>query len=167
MNETKATKKSRQPVQTKSSSKSITKNSKKITQNITKKIKKAPIWILAAFLMLVLGGSGGYFGYTFLCKDDVFEMVSYSNGENDITIGQDETTQVYIEQGARCVVLGKDISSQVKITYKYREDITHDAVVVEEIDENTAGTYYAIYTIDNLKYKSVTLIRNIFVTREE
>ena len=167
MNETRATKKSRRPAQTKSSSKNTSKNSKKITKNIPKQIKKAPLWILVAILLFALGGAGGYFGYSFLCKEDVFEMVSYSNGEDDITIGQDETTQVYIEQGARCVVLGKDVSSQVKITYKYREDITHDAIVVDEIDENMAGTYYAIYTIDNLKYKSVTLIRNIFVTREE
>lgn len=167
MNETKATKKTRQPIQTKSSSKSTSKNSKTITKKVTKQIKKAPIWILVAIFLLVLGGGGGYFGYTFLCKEDVFEMVSYTNGEDDITIGQDETTQVYIEQGARCVVLGKDISSQIKITYKYREDITHDAVEVDEVDESVAGTYYAIYTIDNLKYKSVTLIRNIFVTREE
>lgn len=167
MNETKATKKTRRTVQTKSTTKKSSKTTKTITKNLTKQIKKAPLWILVVILLFALGGAGGYFGYSFLCKDDMFEMVSYSNGENDISIGQEEDTQVYIEKGARCIVLGKDISSQIKITYKYREDITHDAVEVDDIDETVAGTYYAIYTIDNIKYKSVTLIRNIFVMREE
>ena len=38
---------------------------------------------------------------------------------------------------------------------------------LNSLDEAVAGIYYAVYTTPASKYKTVTLIRNIIVLREE
>ncbi len=131
--------------------------------------KKAKWWVVGLIFALLLGGVGGYFGYTYICKDDCFTMNSYSTSTEviDINIGADETYKTYEEIGAKCIVFGKDMSDKVKIEYQYREDVSHDAISVQSIDLDKAGIYYAIYTIDHIRFKNVTLIRNIIVMREE
>lgn len=131
--------------------------------------RKGKWWIVGLIIALILGAVGGYFGYTYICKDDCFVMNSYSTSSEvvDINIGAEEAYQTYQEIGAKCVVFGKDMSDKVKIEYQYREDISHDATKVDAVDLDKAGIYYAIYTIDHIRFKSVTLIRNIIVMREE
>ncbi|MBP3619081.1 MAG: hypothetical protein J6J24_00300 [Clostridia bacterium] len=131
--------------------------------------KRGKLWVFAFIFALILGVGGGYLAYRLICKNDCFVMNSYSNTQEvvDINIGGDETYKAYEEIGAKCIIFGKDMSEQVKVEYQYREDITHDPVVVEGVNLEKAGIYYAIYTIDNIRYKGVTLIRNIIVMREE
>lgn len=162
----KATKKSSSQIRKDSSSTRVSKRtSNKIEKDIKKSIKKKfGITVIACFIVFLIAGAS--LGFIFL-KNDKFEMNAYSNGEIDIYIGEDEKFQEYEELGVVCKFLGKDISDDVKITYKYREDISHDAIEVDYVDVQTSGIYYAIYTIDHFKYKDVTLIRNIIVLREE
>ena len=131
--------------------------------------KKGRWWIVGLIIALILGGVGGYFGYTYICKDDCFAMNSYSTTTEviDINIGGDEAYQTYEEIGAKCIVFGRDMSNKVKVEYQYREDISHDPIAVQCVDLDKAGIYYAIYTIDHIRFKNVTLIRNIIVMREE
>lgn len=131
--------------------------------------KKGRWWVVVLAFALVIGAVGGYFGYQYICKDDCFIMNSYSQASEviDINIGADELYETYEEKGAKCVIFGKDMSDKVKIKYQYREDASYDAIEVQGVDVNKAGIYYVIYTIDHIRFKNITLIRNIIVMREE
>lgn len=162
----KATKKSSRPVRSESSTVQVSRStSNKIEKDMEKTIKKnfGIAAIICFVIFLIVGAVTSYF----VLRNDKFEMNAYSNGEVDIYIGEEEDYQEYKELGVVCKFLGKDISDDVKITYKYREDISHDPIEVDAVDVNTSGIYYAIYTIDHFKYKDITLIRNIIVLREE
>ena len=162
----KATKKSSRPVRSESPNIEVSRRtSNKIERNMERTIKKnfGIAAIICFILFLIVGGLTGFF----VLRNDKFEMNAYSNGEVDIYIGEEEEFQEYKELGVVCKFLGKDISDDVKITYKYREDISFDPVEVDGVDVNTSGIYYAIYTIDHFKYKDITLIMNIIVLREE
>ena len=131
--------------------------------------KRGRWWVLGLIVALLIGAVGGYFGYRYICKDDCFVMNSYSQTSEviDINIGAEETYKTYEEIGAKCIIFGKDMSNKVKIEYQYREDASYDAIKVQGIDLNKAGIYYAIYTIDHIRFKNVALIRNVIVMREE
>ena len=103
----------------------------------------------------------------YLTKNDCFVMNKYANGETDISIGAGEEYSSYQEIGVKCFAFNKDISSNVKIEYFYREDITKDYAQVSGVDCEKPGIYYVTYTVDNIKYRTVKLIRNVIVTREE
>ena len=94
-------------------------------------------------------------------------MNTYANNQTDITIGADSNYQTYTELGAKCVAFGKDYSSEVKITYYYRTDLTEKEVKVDSINPSKAGIYYVVYEADVSKYKTITLIRNVIVLGEE
>ena len=129
--------------------------------------KKLGLGIVLAVLLLVVGVLGGFFAMKYAFKNDTFHMLAYGNGEIDITIGADEEYQTYHELGAKCISFGKNTSSEVEITYYYRADLSVDKVQVDEVDETKAGMYYAVYTTKSPRYKSVTLIRNIYVVGVE
>ena len=128
--------------------------------------KHALIWILVV-LFLALGAVGGFFGIKYAFKNDTFEMLAYANGEIDIVIGPDEEVKQYTELGTKCVSFGKDESSKCVVTYYYREDLSQEQTQVDSVDINKAGMYYAVYTTSATRYKSVTLIRNIYVVGAE
>ena len=121
-------------------------------------------WIVVG-LCLVVGLVGGFFTTKYICRFDTYEMVAYENGEYDIIIGEDEDVKKYNELGIRCKSFGKDIVDY-SIEYYYRNDLTEDEVKVNEVDPLKEGIYYAVYKVNNFKYKSVKLIRNIIVTKE-
>lgn len=127
---------------------------------------KKPI-VLCAIFFLIVGLIGGYFAVNSLTKNDCFVMNAYFDGEVDIVIGSNTENETYIEQGVKCVSFNKDISSDVKIEYYYRKDLAEDYKLVTKVDENEAGIYYVVYTINNIKYKNVKLIRNVIVTKGE
>ena len=131
-----------------------------------KGFSKAGLGWFLAILFLIVGAVAGFFAIKYAFKDDVFAMKTYENGKIDITIGEDGDALVYTELGAKCVSFGKDYSDEVVITY-YREDATHEKVKVDKVDETKAGMYYAVYTSKSARYKSNTLIRNIYVTEVE
>ena len=142
---------------------------KNVDKVILKEIKKKtnlPL-VISIIVFLCVGAVLGYFTIAFVTRNDKFEMNTYLNNETDIYINDENGINEYNEIGAKCVVFGKDISRDIKITYKYREDISHEAVDVSNVDTSKEGVYYAIYTINHPRYKSVTLIRSIFVLNKE
>lgn len=128
--------------------------------------KAGIIWIVV-ILFIILGAVGGFFGIKYAYKDDTFSMLPFANGQTDIVIGTDEEFQKYYELGAKCISFGKNQSEDVEITYYYRADLSEDQVKVDKVDETKPGMYYAVYTTKAARYKSVTLIRNIYVTGVE
>ena len=128
--------------------------------------KMGLIWIVAV-LFVVIGAVGGFFAIKYAFKDDTFAMTAYQNGSIDIVIGEDEEFKTYEELGAKCISFGKNHSSDVTITYYYRADLSEAQVKVDKVDETKAGMYYAVYTTKASRYKSVTLIRNIYVMEVE
>ena len=138
---------------------------KAVKKELSKKTNQ-PV-IIAVVLCLVIGAVIGYFALGFFTKNDCFAMNNYSENEIDVYIGGENGITEYVEKGAKCVAFGQDITENIIVTYKYREDLSFDAVVVTEVDETKPGIYYAIYTIDNLRYKGIELIRNIIVLGEE
>lgn len=145
---------------------SNTKSKKKKTSSSSKKSKKALILAFSIFFLLI-GALGGFFTAHIICKNDVYAMVCYDNGEADIVIGQDEEYQYYRELGVKCVAFGRDCSDEFKVTYYYRNDLSMDEVEVDGVDTSVEGIYYAVYTAPSKKYSTVKLIRNIIVLRGE
>ncbi len=141
--------------------------SKRTKNKIKRSMKKSTISWLAVIMALIVGGLGGFFAHKYAFRNDTFKMLAYSNGEIDICIGSDEEFSTYTEMGVKCIVFGKDMSKDCTIKYYYRADLTEEQVEVDSIDTSTAGMYYAVYTTSTPKYKTVTLIRNIMVMREE
>ena len=132
-----------------------------------KSYKKLGLGIALAAIFLVVGVLGGFFAMKYAFKNDTFYMLAYENEEVDITIGADEKYTKYYELGAKCISFGKNVSNEVEITYYYRADLSEDKVQVEKVDETKPGMYYAVYTTTASRYKTVTLIRNIYVTGVE
>lgn len=129
--------------------------------------KKLGIGIILAVICLAVGILGGFFGMKYAFRNDAFYMLPYGNEEVDVTIGENEDFKKYYELGAKCISFGKNKSSEVEITYYYRADLSEEQVKVDKVDETKAGMYYAVYTTKASRYKSVTLIRNIYVVGVE
>lgn len=129
--------------------------------------KKLGLGIFLAALFLIVGVLGGFFTMKYAFKNDTFHMIAYGNGEVDITIGENEDFTKYHELGAKCIYFGKNTSNDVEITYYYRSDLSEEKVQVEKVDETKSGMYYAVYTTKSPRYKTVTLIRNIYVVGVE
>lgn len=98
--------------------------------------------IFFVVLFLVIGAVGGWFGYGFVTKNDAFEIV----GEKEITI---ELNGTYEEQGCKVVAWGKDETSRLKIE--------------SDLDTTKEGTYFVVYTVENIKYKNIQKVRVINV----
>ena len=141
--------------------------SKSTKKKIKRSMKKSTVSWLCVIIFLIVGVAGGFFAHKFAFANDVYQMVAYANGEADIYIGADEEYQTYTELGVKCVAFGKDYSKDCTVKYYFRDDLTKEQVEVDEVDETVAGIYYAVYTTPASKYKTVTLIRNIIVLREE
>lgn len=136
-------------------------------QKAAKTLNKSAISWIVVVLFLIVGAVGGFFAHKYAFSNDTYYMIAYTNGQTDITIGADEEFQTYTELGVKCVSFGKDCSSECTVKYYYRTDLTENQVEVSEVDETKAGIYYAVYSNNSKKYKTVTLIRNIIVLGEE
>lgn len=120
---------------------------KKLKSQTKKAIKKTHgATLLLAVLFLIVGAVGGWFGYSYICKNDKFEVV----GDKEITLTLNAS---YVEQGANIVAFGKDVSSTVKIE--------------GEVNTSVEGEYYITYTVDNFKFKDVKKVRVVKVTAGE
>ena len=128
--------------------------------------KSKLVWIIVV-IAIVVGAVAGFFGIKYAFRNDTYHMNAYSNGQVDIIVGANEDVKTYTELGVKCVSFGKDISSECTVTYYYREDLSHDQVQVDKVDETKGGMYYAVYSAPASRYKTVTLIRNIYVTEVE
>ena len=132
-----------------------------------KSMKKSAVAWVVVLLFLIVGAVGGFFAHKLAFKNDVYQMVTYANGQADVYIGADEDIQTYTELGVKCISFGKDVSNECTVKYYYRTDLTEDQIEVAKVDETKPGIYYAVYSNTSKKYKSVTLIRNIIVLGEE
>ncbi len=136
--------------------------SKRTTKKTKSLMRKSSIAWLAVLIVLIVGFVGGFFAHKLAFKNDTYQMI----GEEVVYVGGDGD-KVYAEQGVKCVAFGKDQSKDCTVTYFYRAEATDEATEVSKIDETTAGTYYAVYHTPASKFKKVSLIRTIFVLREE
>lgn len=141
--------------------------SKKTRGKAKRGLTKLGISYVILFVFLIVGIAGGFLISKYAFSGDTFEMIAFENGLTDIYIGQNENQTSYTEPGAKCVAFGKDASNSITIEYYYRNDLTQEPQKVESVDPETEGVYYAIYTSNNIKFKSVRLIRNIIVLRSE
>ncbi len=132
-----------------------------------KSMKNLGAVLAVALIFLIVGVLSGFFGFKYLFSKDYFSMTAYENGTIDISIGPNEDAKSYTELGAKCVSFGKDQSDKIVITYYYREDLTQEKQQVDEVDVTKPGMYYAVYTTSASRYKTITLIRNIYVSGVE
>jgi len=161
--------------------------SKSDRKKIQKVFKKSSL-LLVSFLFLVIGLVGGYFAFSYLSH---FEMDSFTingNASEEVDFVTIDVSQIKEElekdgksvtieslfssieiedKGVKCSAFGVDLSNTISKQYFYREDISFDAVEVEEIDLQTAGVYYVEYTSSHFLYKTKKLIRTIIVTGVE
>ena len=106
-----------------------------------KKIQRRyPLSFFIVVLVLILAVIAGYFTCKTLTKNDKFEII----GEKTITL---EFGDEYIDQGAKAVAFGKDISSQIRTE--------------SNVDYDNVGEYYIKYFVDNILYKDVFRYRYI------
>ena len=109
-----------------------------------KKAHKKHFWLALLFLCI---GVGAGFGTTyFLTRNDIFEI----NGKTEITL---EVGDKYVEQGAKAIAFGKDISGSVKIEGK--------------VDTTKVGRYVLKYTINNIRFNDYTLYKLVIVEEAE
>ena len=160
------------------------KNAKYMSKSQKKAFKREGKSLILFICFLVVGVFIGYAVTRFLVfplafPNDIYAMVEFKDGEKtsaDIYLKKDAdgsemfTYESYTELGVKCIAFGKDYSSDYTVTYYYRNDLTKDEEKlngIEDIDTSKEGIYYAVYSVPALKYKTVTLIRNIIVLRGE
>ncbi len=143
------------------------KSKKKGKNSSQGKNSKSALTMFLVILFFATGFVGCFLATNILCKNDIYEMVTYSNGQADITIGETEEFDTYTELGVKCVAFGKDHSSDYSVTYFFRNNLTETEEKVERVGEKGEGIYYAVYSANTLKYKTVKLVRNIIVLRGE
>lgn len=115
-------------------------NTQRAVETVVKRTHGLTIFL--SLLFLVVGAVGGWFAYSTISKNDTFEIV----GKTEVTLALGET---YTEEGCKVVAFGKDLTSSVKVE--------------SDLDINTEGTYYVVYTIDNFKFKNIQKVRVINV----
>lgn len=126
-------------------SKSNKRNGKKAGKQLKKLGAGA---ILGAVLLLIVGAVGGYFGVKVLTKKDCFEL----NGNDEITLQLGEN---YLDEGAKIISFGKDVSDDVTIETNLKENTDGTYCAEEE------GTYYIVYKSNNFKYGTLFKVQKI------
>ncbi|MFQ6752361.1 MAG: hypothetical protein ACLRFL_02200 [Clostridia bacterium] len=125
------------------------KSSKKTSKKVTKTIKKlSPAVIFMAVILLAVGAVGGYFGFSFLIKDDCFEIL----GKDEITLFIGDP---YEDDGCKVIAFGRDESDKLKMETNLTKN--NDGTYTS----NEEGTFYMVYTVDNLKYGTLFKIQKI------
>jgi len=121
----------------------------KSSRKATKKIKKlsSPV-IFMAVLFLAIGAVGGYFGFNIFIKNDCFEII----GKDEITLTIGDP---YEDEGCKVVAFGRDDSDKLKVETNLTKNEDGTYTSMEE------GTFYIVYTVDNLKYGTIFKIQKI------
>lgn len=112
------------------------KKNKKIKSKFSKMTK------IVCLFLFVFSFLGGILTTYILTKNDKFEIIGGT--EIILNIGEE-----YVEQGAKIIAFGKDISSQVKI--------------VGMVDTSVADDYVLEYTVDNFRFFNYKLYKKITV----
>lgn len=122
---------------------------KKSSKKINKEIKRTPLkTLLILFLVVLIGLSAGAIPAYFLTRNDCFELIGAD--ELTLTIGES-----YADQGAKVIAFNKDDSKKVKT--KTNLDVDSNG----NFTSNEVGTFYIVYTVDNLKYGKIFKIQKI------
>ena len=125
------------------------KSSKKTSRKVKKHLNKLSVGaVLGAILLLIFGAAGGFFGVKYITKNDCFVL----NGKDELTLQIGEN---YADDGAKVIAFGRDETSKVEI--KTNLIINADGTYTS----NQEGTFYMLYTVDNLKYGSIFKIQKI------
>ena len=113
-------------------------------------------WVIAA-LALIIGVGAGIGVYSSISRDDCFKLKGDS--EYTIPVGTDI---IYVDEGARIISFGKDISSEVKVETNLKKIGNGEY----SVDTSEPTEYYMIYTVDDTKYGKVQRVRTITVKGE-
>lgn len=124
------------------------KQAKRKVKNTVKKSHKGYFIVVAVFL--ALGLAGGFFGTSFLTRNDSFSL----NGDKTTSISVGETL-IYNDEGIRYISFGKDLSSSVTVETNLTKlpDGTYTA------DTAAESEYYIIYHVNEGRCKDMTLYR--------
>lgn len=105
-------------------------------------------------ICLLIGFAAGYIGAEYLSENDCFELI----GEKEINVPQG-STYTYMEEGAKIISLGRDLSTQIQIDTNLTTDVNGAYI----IDTSAETTYVITYTVDDIKYGNIKRIRTITV----
>ena len=97
---------------------------------------------IISLLLFVLCACAGVFSVYYVTKNDTFELVGESLIE--LNVGDE-----YIEQGAKAIAFGKDISDKIEIK--------------GTVNTSVEGEYLLKYTVDNFRFKGYTLYKKVVV----
>ncbi len=121
----------------------------KTNKKVNKELKRTPFKTLLILFLVVLIGLGiGAVPAYFLTRNDCFELI----GTDEITLTLGES---YADEGAKVVAFNKNDSKKVKTESNMEIDQNGNYT------SNEVGTYYIVYTVDNLKYGSIFKIQKI------
>lgn len=109
-------------------------------RQVEKIAKKNWLTIMIVVIVAAIFFVGGFFTFKLLAKKDEFSII----GESTITL---QLNGEYQDEGAKCIALGKDISSQIKVE--------------NNIDNTKVGKYYIKYSVDHPLYKNVFRYRYV------
>ncbi|MBO5772180.1 MAG: DUF5011 domain-containing protein [Clostridia bacterium] len=124
------------------------KSAKSSTSIPKSKSKRTTYFVFVVFF--VLGAVLAVFTFNALCANDTFELV----GEKQVVVSLGEE---YLDEGVKIVSMGRDISSNAKLTIKLGDQI------VDSVDVNQAGTYIITYTVEDLRYGEFYVYRVVTV----
>ena len=128
--------------------------------SLEKSLSKLPAKTLVLIVLWFVLGAAIAFSTLFLvCKDDKFVV----NGQKNITITIGST---YTDDGVTIRSFRKDISNQVDIKV-YDQDGKLLDKGLSAIDTSAAGEYKIVYSVSNIRYKNVELIRTLTIAQEE
>ncbi len=117
---------------------------------LNKSIKKMRFGtFLLALFFIAIGVGGGFLGLKYLTKNDCFELI----GKDEITLQIGKET--YADEGAKVIAFGKNDENKLKIETNLKKNDDGTYYAEEE------GTYYIIYTVDNIKYGTLFKVQKI------
>lgn len=119
---------------------------KKRSSSAAKAAKKLhPATVVLAAVFLAVGISAGIFASEALSAGDSFTL----NGGREVHLSLGEA---FDDPGATVLSFGRDISDRVQVG--------GDA---DRFDADTPGTYYFVYTVDDLRWGDYQLVRTVIV----
>lgn len=130
-------------------------NKDKAKKSAEKTVKKLPKKAkLAMVFFFLIGVVSSYFGGSFICKNDCFEI----NGKKSVVI---EANQTYVDEGVKVITFGQDANSKVTVEV-YKDSTKLDSL--DQIDTSTPATYQIVYKVNSIRFKNVQLIRTLTIT---
>lgn len=126
-----------------------------------KKMKKALKKVHCGYLIviavsLLLGAVGGaFFAYSATAKD---EFTVIGSKETAVSVGSELT---YVDEGIKCISLGKDLSDKVEIKTNMTRSADGKTFTG---DTSFEGEYYITYTVTEGRYAGLSRVRIFRIT---